>query len=158
MKYNDIKHLIKSGDLCVYSGNSFFDGVIKFFTQSKYDHVAIAIIEGEKINIIESVLVDGTHIVPLENNLPFYWVSTGVNWTPSVETFAKSNVGQPYSFIDAFRVVTGEGPMHDDEVCSVLAGAIYRSAGVPLDPHLDYSPAALVKYFTDKGHSINYVD
>lgn len=80
MKYSDIRKTIKTGDVLAWSHRgwkSWYDikiQMVRFFTQSEFSHVGLAIIFGGRVWVLEAV-TPKVRLVPLSNLLPCYVVS-----------------------------------------------------------------------------------
>jgi hypothetical protein len=140
MKYADNRDTIRSGDLLAWTHRSwktFYDlqvQAVRFFTQSEYCHVGVAWVIGNRVFVIESV-TPTIRIVPLSNLLPFYHLPVKADWTPDVESYALSLVGNgKYSKIEAIKAGLGhELDEHDSKwECAEFAISVLKRAGIDL--------------------------
>jgi hypothetical protein len=152
VKYQDIRPLIRSGDLLAWThkGWSTWDDIqiqlVRFFTQSEYSHVGIAYVMGERVFILEAVAA-GVKLTPLSENLPFFLIQTGMQWSSLVEASAMEIQGQKYSkweAIKAFFVKLKPGKNKVWE-CAEYVIYILNVAGYPID--CKATPTAVIEWF-----------
>jgi hypothetical protein len=147
MKYQEVRPLIKSGDLLAWSHRGWRTWkdikiqLVRFFTQSEYAHVGTAWVVGERVFVIEAV-IPVVRIYPLSKLGEFYHIPLNVVWSKKAEAFALKEVGVPYSeweaFISFFNIKGAESTYECAELCSKIA-AIDK---VDLGAH--YTPTAVV--------------
>lgn len=108
MNYADFRPSIKSGDLLAWTHRSWKSWrdikiqLVRFFTQSEYSHVALALELGRRIFAVEAVK-PYVRIALLSSLGEFYHVSTRADWTEDVTEYALSHIGEPYSEIQAIQ-------------------------------------------------------
>ena len=103
MIYKTARKKIKSGDILVWSGNSFFGKIIKIATRSKYTHVGIAYKLAGRLFVIEAIEGNGVRIFPASRTTPFYWIDLLDTWTKEQEERIMSHVGDPYSWFGCLK-------------------------------------------------------
>lgn len=104
MKYEMSRKSFQSGDVIVWSGNSFFSKIIKFFTKSIYTHVGIVICFGERIFIVEALEGKGVGMILLsKKKRPFYRISNIYWWNEYREIEALQHLGENYSFVGCIK-------------------------------------------------------
>ena len=79
VNYQNIRHLLKTGDVIAFGGNYFFSKITKLVTRSEVSHIATILIDKDKrIRFFESSIGDkypeheGVHLQKISNILPFY--------------------------------------------------------------------------------------
>jgi hypothetical protein len=112
--YEQYRSQIKTGDVIAFSGNSGFSDFIKFFTKSKFSHVAIAVrdnsfIFGDTVFVVESTTeergtnADGTKVIKgvqmhlLSQRLAMY--NGSVYWFPLKQSIAEDKMQQMLSWL-----------------------------------------------------------
>lgn len=154
MKYQEIRPLIKSGDLIAQGHKgwgSLYDiqiQIVRIFTRSEYSHVAIAWVIGGRVFVIEAV-TQGIRIFPLSRLTPFYWIPMNADWTAEAEEFALKNIGEPYSKWECikafFEPLTNNGLWQ----CAKWSDAVLEKLGIDLGDRVtptDIVRSALSRY------------
>lgn len=103
MKYIKARKKINSGDVLVWSGNSWFSKIIKWWTKSEYTHVGIAWKAHKRLFTIEAMDLKGIQICPLSKRLPFYWIKTNIKWNAKLSEIAFEHIGDKYSVMECIR-------------------------------------------------------
>ena len=157
MRYAEARPLIASGDLLAFSNPRFVSRLIRSWTGGSYSHVGIAWRYRDRLFVLAAKEGGyGVCLLALSEQLPVYWLKTGVVWTDEVEDLATRRLGKPYSYEDCALVALGRQPRHDDEVCSVYAATVLKTAGLEL-PLPSYTPAALVAAALELGAEMRLV-
>lgn len=101
MTYDQIRPLIKTGDLLAWSHSGWGSwhaiqvSLVRMFTQSEFSHVGLAFVVYDRIFVLEAVS-SGVRIYPLSRALPFYLVSNPKELsTPALE-WAFQYIGNEY--------------------------------------------------------------
>jgi len=170
-KYEQNRHLIKSGDLLLCSGNTLFSRMIQRFTGSKWSHVAfiIRIPSIDRIMVLESVESIGVRAVSLSSYINNY-NGSGKRYDGElmiarhkemkdhfIEKLSKKAVdllGHPYDGKEVARIaarislgkfvdLTCTIPEGDsDYICSEYVNECYKSIGINITPSCGFvSPA-----------------
>jgi hypothetical protein len=149
MKYSDIRTNIKSGDLLAFSHagwKSWHDikvQAVRIFTKSEYSHVGIAWVTGGRVFCLEAV-VPLVRIFPLSKLGDFYHVPMEINWTPDIEEYAMSIIGEKYSQIQAIESFLDLDIDDNLWECARYVQAVYEKAGI--DISVSATPSNLVKF------------
>jgi hypothetical protein len=160
MFYIEARHQIKSGDILAWthkSWNSWYDiqiQIVRFFTQSEYSHVGIAWVIADRVFVIESVQPK-IRIYPLSKSLPFYWIPTRTEWTPELEEYALSKVGEGYSKLDGIKSFLGILHNSDNSVwqCAEYVISVLSKAKI-LDKEVKATPSVVVQALQDSGNPL----
>jgi hypothetical protein len=99
-QYVAYRHEVKSGDVLAWSYDSVYSKIIKWWTNSEYSHVGIALSYADRLFVIEALQGKGVVITPLSNKKEFYHFKTNADWD-LIKDKAFKQVGKPYSFLDA---------------------------------------------------------
>lgn len=137
MNYATIRPSIKSGDLLAWTHRSWKTWtdikiqLVRFFTQSEYSHVALALELGGRIFVIEAVK-PCVRIALLSQLGEFYIVPLNADWTEDVTEYALSHIGEPYSEVQAVQSFF-KHLQHDSEwECAELVADILVKVGINL--------------------------
>lgn len=165
MKYADMRDNIKSGDVLAWSHRSWktwYDikiQLVRFFTQSEYCHVGVAWVIAGRVFVIESV-IPKIRIVPLSNELPFYWVPMSAPWKPETEEFAMSLVGVgTYSQLEAIAAGMGQQTSESSgkwECAKFVQACLTRDGFAVGDVHA--TPTDLVFKLQQLGKSVSLLE
>ncbi len=112
--YEDYRSEIKSGDLLAWSGKGWVGRLIRTWTGQTYSHVGIAWVSAGRVFVIEAREGKGVTMRLLSKAMPVAWISLGLEWSEEAETFALSELGQPYSLLNALRAGFGLLPRRKD--------------------------------------------
>lgn len=160
MRYSEVRKLIRSGDPIGYTHRepmwkSWYDfkiGIIRMFTKSRYSHVGVAWVIGERVFLLEAVTA-GVRIFPISLTGDFDWVSRDT-WGEEHLARALAVMGEPYSKLEAikapFRPVSASNHVWQcaEYACYVL--------GLDLFP---MTPEAFMTYFFEKeNRTIHFVE
>jgi hypothetical protein len=130
--------------------------MVRFFTRSEYSHVGVTWVVGGRVLVIEAV-TPLVRIYPLSKLGSFYKLSDPVSWTPEVETFALSHVGQGYSQWQAVKAFFGITSDADGLAqCAELVRGIIRESGVACE--VDATPTAIVEFMLERGATLQYIE
>lgn len=165
MRYSEYRDQIKSGDLLAWSTkgvHGFMDivtNIIRFVTQSEYEHVGIAWVISGRIFVIEAAFPN-VRIRPLKPHTPFYIVPMNIEWDQTKEEFLLSKIGASYSVWKAITSVFVKLPINQEWQCAQLAAEFYKSCNIDLgdsstpadivEQALGYSPFGLKLILGDK--------
>ena len=168
-RYERVRHEIKSGDILLCSGNSFFSNMIKQATNSTWSHVGFILRLDiiDRIMILESVESIGVRAVPLSSYVRDY-NGSGEGYPGrlmiarhhdlkqeniiKLSKFATDLLGYPYSTDSIARIVAriGIGSFGFDQqdpmlprrefICSEYAHVCFKSVGV----HVDYNQMGFI--------------
>jgi hypothetical protein len=154
MNYQDLRSRIKSGDLIAWSSSRGLQvNLIRIFTRCQYTHVGIAWVVDDRVFVIEAVPGDGVRVNPLSTHLPFYHVSNGSGvWTPEMERFALSKVGETYSKWEAILGFFGKTRNNGKWECAELVKETFAIADKWID-EIKETPAEVVEYFMHQYNS-----
>lgn len=147
MDYAQARSRMKSGDMMAFSYRAsmfsswyaFKVGMVRMFTKSEYSHVALIWVPkvGGRVFLIEAVM-PRVRIYPLSNALAegedCFWIPLDVKWTPRVEEFAMSHIGQEYSQLKAVAASMGNVSHGRFTECAEMAIDVLQKAGVRLGP------------------------
>lgn len=151
--------LIKTGDVFLFDGRSWFSRAIRRMTGSYRSHAALAVVALGRVWIVESREFIGVRIIPLSNllrdgaNVGWYQhvARRGVKGMPPLDTDALSawcveRVGDKYAYAAIARIVAailpwrrvlspvdGE-PLPRRAICSAFVAAAIRVGGRDLVP------------------------
>lgn len=156
MKYEDIRPIIKSGDILAWSEGSWtsFSGIqnniIRIFTRSEYSHVGVAYVAGGRVFVIEAV-VPMIRIFPLSKLLPFYHFESPDNWwSTDIEESYLNKVGKPYSKVEAIKAFLGYSTDGEEQwECAKLINRVLMNVDKDFDKQPD-TPTAVVKFIQSK--------
>lgn len=101
MTYDQIRPLIKTGDLLAFSHQSrgswhdFQMHMVRKATESEFSHVGLAYVIYDRVFILEAVS-SGVRMFPLSRALPFYLVSNPKELSNAALEWAFQNIGNKY--------------------------------------------------------------
>lgn len=140
-RYSEIRGTITSGDIVAWQGRYTHRNVLALLNQ-QVGHVGIAWVVSGRVFVIHA-LTKGIVINPLSRLTPFCWLATDAEWTDETQTFALSELGRGYSYVDVVRSVLGLNSIANNGwMCGEFARAVLQQANVPVTQDL---PHALVK-------------
>lgn len=185
--YEQLRHEIKSGDILLCSGDSFFSNMIKQATNSIWSHVAfiLRIDFIDRIMVLESVESVGVRAVPLSSYVRDY-NGTGKGYPGKImlarhvdvkhenianlSRFATDLLGYPYATNEiasiAARIGIGSlglshlesAPPQREFICSEYAHVCFKSIGA----HVEYNPLGFVSPADfarcDKVRPLSYIE
>ncbi len=145
--YADYRQNIKSGDLIAWSSGgsglaSFFDNIIRIFTESEYTHVAIAWWQGDRLFVIEAI-PPKVRVYPLSGRLPFYHIPMNIDWNENMVKYLLEKVGQPYSYFEAIKAYFTKPDNNNTWECAELCTDFYANIGINFGDA--FTPAKLVQ-------------
>lgn len=111
--YNFYRDKIKSGDLLVWTTNdvktfrNFELKIVQLFTQSSYDHVAIAWNIGGRLLAVEATPPE-VRIFPLSRLRPFYVIPMDIEWEWEYTNHLLCKIGDKYSLLDVLKSYFGD--------------------------------------------------
>ena len=165
MKYEDIRHEIKSLDVLGYSESGPWNSwrniqlnLVKMGTMSEYNHVGLAYVIGGRVFVIEAV-VPYIRIYPLSRELPFFWIPTPYKLDDSAEEKLLEKVGLPYSKWEAIKALfTTETDSDKVWECAKLVNKVL----VQYDKNFELlhdTPSDTIRYLTQElEFPITYVE
>jgi hypothetical protein len=149
-KYQSVRHLIRSGDILLCSGNSTFSKLIKRFTGSKWSHVGLIVWweEIDTIMVLESIESIGVRTVPLFKYIKEYEGDIAIlrhdeyshEMVNKMKKHAMSLMGHQYDAAEIARIiariVSSEErytPPHDNTyICSEYVDVCFDAVGIKL--------------------------
>lgn len=167
--YEELRHEIKSGDILLCSGNSFFSNMIKQATNSIWSHVAFILRLDviDRIMVLESVESIGVRTVPLSSYVRDY-NGTGKGYEGrlmlarhddlhhsninKLSKFATDLLGYPYATDEIAKIATRIGmgtfgfnqtepmPTQREFICSEYAHICFKSVGA----HVEYNQMGFI--------------
>ena len=160
MKYSEARSLIRSGDPIGYTHRapmwkSWYDfkiGCIRMFTKSRYSHVGVAWVVGDRVFLLEAVTA-GVRNFPISLTGDFDWISRDT-WSEDYLSRALSVMGQRYSQLEAIRAPFKPLNMESQEwQCAKYACFVL---GLPIFP---MTPDAFMTYFfEEENRTIHFVE
>lgn len=165
MKWEEAKHLIKSGDLIFVSHQEWDtisdieSHIVRMATESEFSHVCVAYEYDGGACTIESI-VPAVTVSCLDKYIEngFYWVHIPDKpMTKDEEGYGLSKLGQAYSKIEAiegyFDLIEIGGSQ--SWFCAELTIAMRRLSGLDLGTHC--TPAAIAKKILEKGYTMHFI-
>lgn len=146
--YDDYKQQIKSGDLLAWSCPKVRDlrslelKLIQSATQSQFDHVGIAWVEGNRVLYIEAAPPE-VKISVLSHWVPFYHVPMNIEWQQEYLEYLFDRLGEPYSIWEAFISYFGSPNPDKQWQCAELVNHFYKKIGLKKD--FGYTPKSVVE-------------
>lgn len=158
MNYVDARDRIRSGDVLAWTHrgwSSWYDfqiQMVRVFTRSEYCHVGVAWSIGGRVFVLEAVN-SGVRIMPLSRLLPCYWLRLA-RWGDTIEEFALTKVGQPYSKWQAILGGFGTLKIGDDSKwqCAEYVLAVLKYGGLKLI--CQATPSGIVDKLLELGCSL----
>lgn len=169
-RYEQIRKEIKSGDILLCSGESFFSNMIKHATNSVWSHVAfiLRLDSIDRIMVLESVESIGVRTVPLSSYVRDY-NGSGKGYPGrlmiarhqdlnskniiNLSKMAVDLLGYPYNSQEIARIAARisfnnlglplqgiNTPTGREFICSEYAHACFKSVGV----HIDFNPLGFI--------------
>lgn len=164
MTYTEARENIKSGDVLAWSYNgspfkswhNFQVWLVRLMQRSEYTHVGIAWRIAGRIFILEAV-VPCVRIFPLSLCESFYHVDMQKGLNYDAEEFALSQIGEPYSKIEAIKAFFNQVRKGDSGTwqCAKYAAEVLRSNGI--DYGEAFTPTSLVQAALADGKRLRYV-
>lgn len=161
MKYEVFRENIKSGDVLAWthkgikSWTDFEVFVVRLMQRSEYSHVGVAWVFGGRVFILEAV-GSGIRIMPLSKEVPCFHLDTKVEWTPEVEEYALSKIGEKYSKWEAIRGFFGKAKDDNKWQCAEYTKKILSKAGIDLDCRA--TPSGVVDALLSENSSLVKLD
>lgn len=150
MLYSQARPLIKSGDLLAFSHvgwgswHDFKIQMIRVFQRTEYSHVGVAWVVGGRVFILEAVM-PLVRIYPLSKLGKFFWLPTNANWSPDVEEYALSIVGDEYSQLEAVESPFTTPKKDNLWECAEFAHDVLTMAGVDFQ-NVSRTPCDIVRH------------
>ncbi len=154
VEYEQIRPLLKTGDIIFCSGNYLFSGIIQRLTKSTWSHVAVIYKDEElsRVLVLEAEPSVGIRLIPLSKYLTNYKSTrrpyrgkifiTKLNIELHKEdlnkgiSFGLDELTRPYDNWEIFRIMLrilfkiGKRERNKAYICSELVQAIYARSGV----------------------------
>ena len=152
--YQEIRPLLKTGDIVFCSGNYLFSGIIQRLTKSTWSHVAVVYkdVELDRIMILEAEPSVGIRLIPLSKYLKNY-KDTGRPYKGKIFitnlnvpldkdhlnkgiSFGLDELTRPYDNWEIIRIMLrilfkiGKRERNKAYICSELVQAAYAKAGI----------------------------
>jgi hypothetical protein len=153
---------LRKGDILLVNRDVLVSNVIKFFSNSNYNHAALYVGDGKVVEAVDKGVqhIAMTDFLAHEDNIVRVMVLRNGNLSneqrDNIAAFAISKVGKLYNLEGVLAAGTGyrgtqAGAFHrDNYYCSQLVTAAYSYAGARLDPDtLDLSPGHLAARVKD---------
>lgn len=155
MKYENIRDLIKTGDLLAWSEGGNWTSwrniqlnLVRMGTMSDYNHVGVAWVTGGRVFVVEAVVPE-VRIYPLSKVLPFRYIRTPFVATETTINNLVESVGIPYSKWEAVKAAFTKDTNNDKVIqCAKLVNKIFTEFN-PGYAQLNDTPAAVVNYTLD---------
>lgn len=167
MRYAEFRERIASGDLLAWSHrtgwfSSWYDfkvNLIRLFTRSEYTHVGLAWVCGGRVWVVEAV-TPLVRVVPLSAFAPFYHLPMGLPWSPAIEEFALSfvgNEGYRYSQSEGIAALFGRSDASNALLeCAEYVKLVAEFTGVALAGNA--TPTDVVLAAQGRGGSMTYIE
>ena len=160
--YVDVRDNLKSGDVLAWthkgikSWKDFEIFIVRLAQRSEYSHVGMVWKIADRVFILEAV-GSGVRIYPLSKELPCFHIATDIEWTPELEEFALSKVGESYSKWEAIKgFLTGKATQGDGSwQCAEYCKAVLRQAGMEFQGKT--TPSGLVNDLLNKRKSLSKI-
>ncbi|MHB1798912.1 MAG: hypothetical protein ACYCUI_11500 [Vulcanimicrobiaceae bacterium] len=149
---------IRPGDVLLWSGRSWLDRVVRFWTRSTWDHVGIAWPPpaGSATGVcdVAESLPGGVRIDALTGRMPCWRVDTSrlALELAHAETFVQGAIGRPYSYVN--DVLAGFGlttRVHGQYECAQFVADVLRAAGFPEADTVPATPEELADVLSRAG-------
>lgn len=123
--YEKARNLIKTGDILICSGNSFFSNLIKTATNSIWSHVAfiIKIDEIDRLMVLESVENIGTRTVTLSSYVKNY-NGSGEKYNGQLMILRHSKFKESFKKSLSLKAIDCLGHQYDSEEIARIAAKI----------------------------------
>jgi hypothetical protein len=156
VRYENIRPRIVSGDVLAWDSkgvgrwNRFLIWLGRLGQLTKFTHVGIAWVVGERVLIIDAVAT-GVRDYPLSQDLPCYLLSRNTPLTDKQLAFALAQKGEKYSYLECLWAWFGRNNPHDnfwqcsEFVCEVL------------DFDCEATPSAVVDYVMAQGAEMTLI-
>lgn len=151
MLYEEVRPLIKSGDVIAFSRRGPISRLIETVTDSDYSHVGIAWVISGRILLLEATFAHGVSARSLSEAGDFTWVRVNSKWSKAKESAAIARLAKNYSVVDALRLGLGIRPSRGGEVCSLYVADVH---GLDRDKA---TPGWIVDHFVSLGGRIERV-
>jgi len=146
--YSEYKQNIQTGDLLLWNTSrvtsflSLFMILIQKILHTKYSHVGIAIVLGDRYMILEAQ-VPVVRLIPISSSRDFYHLPLNLNITNKQYNFLFNSLGIRYSLIDLFTYIFRLGNNKNSYYCSELAADFYSNIGLIDDSESGINPKVL---------------
>jgi len=149
--YQQKRDLFSTGDIVLFSDDSFIGKLIRKFTGETFSHMGLVWAIEQRVFIIEAFDGNGVLVRPLSQRVPFYHLKTAYNFTIDQEEFMLSKVGSNYSYLDAILSGLGFKTKKDDNYqCAEFVSLVY---GLDEDTVGELTPGNVFKFFM-KGRNL----
>lgn len=153
--YDDERDYMRSGDLIAWDKSrggiisKLTVFIVKLFTKSRYSHVGILWVKGNRVFVIEATQ-PYVRITPVSSLKEFFHIPTKVRWLSKYEEFLLDKVGLEYSLADCLRAYFGTLNEKDNDSyqCAELACEFYKLANILKEDY--FEPGCLVDAIIEK--------
>lgn len=156
MIYADVQAKLKAGDILAFRRTGFISGLVEHVSGGSYSHIGIVLADKAGPIMLEAREFVGVRVTAIHENLPCDWIATHLVWSPEIEAFARSHVGERYDYLDALKVGLGLEPSAHGEICSLLAAELLNRAGLPVSRR-GCTPSALVDDLLDRDLMLRHI-
>lgn len=160
--YNNVRPVLKTGDIVFCSGGYFFSKIIQRLTKSTWSHCGIIYKDNEldRVLILESETLIGVRLIPVTKYLKDYKekrrpykgkiIIASMDHefnTPDIKqgiSFGLDQLAQPYDNWEIFRILLrilfkkGRREKNRNYICSELVRDFYIKSGVPIRLNNNY--------------------
>lgn len=128
MTYTDIRDELKTGDIVFYHDKNPLAWLIRWKTNSNWDHVGIVINFGGRKWLCESAPFKGPHIMLLSDQVPQMAIICHDNLFLSEDAidYAFKQFKLKYSYLNAIRAGLGWRTAYEGMICSEYVGKILQ--------------------------------
>ena len=145
--YEKYRPRIKSGDLLAWDYvvpsklGTIYGYLIQMFTRDRYTHVGIALVEDDRVLIIEAAPPE-IQISCLSKFIPFYHIPMDIEWTEEHSRILKSRLGERYSRWEAVKSYFTSPKQDRYWQCAEFIHWYYKQIG--LDYKFGYTPKSVI--------------
>lgn len=160
MQYAEVRPLIRSGDILVFSHGDWKTwagikiSIVRMFTRSTFSHVGLAWVVGGRVFALEAVKPK-LRIYPLSLLGDFWHVPTDAAWTAQTEAYALDSVGVDYSELVALLAFFGPTDKGNVQQCAAYVREVLLRDGIDLGNRA--TPDAIVDAAIKRSGSIDFV-
>ena len=161
--YATARESIRSGDLLAWRSKSLLSLVIRMVSAGSWSHVGVAWWFKDRLFVMEAREGVGVTLRAASQTLPFDHIAIKADWSERAETYAVSQLGLPYSYLDAARAGLGLKFAAKGKICSEFAVDLLRRTGNAflLSGRKGWpnpvTPSELVEHFLDRGATLRSI-